>query len=106
MHARKPRHEWQAIIRAFERSGQTHEAFCATRGLNVGSFRGWLYGFRRESPGAVELVPVDVVRHSATIDGAGRGGPIVIFAGDVELRVTSGTDPTYVARLVGELRRC
>jgi hypothetical protein len=31
---------------------------------------------------------------------------IVVVVGGVEIRVPAGTDPAYLARLVGELRGC
>src|SRR5258708_4826252 len=105
MHARKTRGEWRTIVRAFERSGQTHETFCAARALNVGSFRGWLYRLRRDAAPGVELVPVEVISRAAAAPVIDGGAPIVVLVGDFELRVTPGTDPTYVARLVGEMRR-
>lgn len=113
MHARKNREEWQAIIRAFERSGQTHEAFCAERRLNVGSFRTWLYKNRREASAEVRLVPVELSGRHASVDvraaapvNAAASTPIVVVVGEVELRVVPGSDPAYVAVLVRELGRC
>jgi hypothetical protein len=40
---RRSREQWVQIVEQFERSGHSHEAFCAQHRLNVGSFRGWLY---------------------------------------------------------------
>jgi len=113
MHARKSRVEWRAIVRAFERSGQTHEAFCADRGVNVGSFRGWLYRIRREPSADVRLVPVDVPGRVSAIDvvrsmplrGA-PSSPVVVVLRDAEVHVALGSDPAYVAALVRELGRC
>jgi hypothetical protein len=111
MHARKRQQEWRGIIRAFEQSGQTHQAFCAGRRLNLGSFRGWLYRIRRETTADVRLVPVEVSGWSAPVDvasaaRANAAAPIVLVVGDVELRITAGSDPAYVAALVRELGRC
>ena len=62
MHARKSRSDWVTLVRAFERSEETHEAFCRERGVKVGSFRAWLYKLRREGGTPdIRMVPVDVV---------------------------------------------
>jgi len=104
MHARRSRSEWQTIVREFERSDESHAAFCGARGLNVGSFRGWLYRLRRDSRAPeVELVAVDVAPSRAPVDAS---APVLVRWADVEICVTPATDATYVARLVAELRRC
>jgi hypothetical protein len=106
MHARKSRGEWSAIIKAFERSGESHEQFCSKRGLAVGSFRYWLYRVRRTGGAAttdVVLLPVEVTTPVA------RYAPsdIVIAIAGVEVRVAIGADVGYVAGLVAEIRaRC
>jgi len=113
VYARKSRDEWRAIIRAFGRSGQTHRAFCARRGLNLGSFRGWLYRLGREASSELRLLPVTMsgggtslrVETAAPSTG-GTPGAIVVMVGEVELRVVPGSDPAYVAVLVRELGRC
>src|SRR5262249_48603712 len=113
MHARRSGAEWRAIVRAFERSEQTHEVFCGDRGLNVGSFRGWLYRTRRETSSTVRLVPVDtpqgVTATPVATSDCGHGAtssPIMVMVRDVEVRVAPGSDPAYVAALVRELGRC
>jgi len=105
MRARRSRNEWSTLITAFERSGQSHDEFCAKRGLNVGSFRGWLYRIRRTSSGdsKVALVPVDV-RFPEPKAG---GGELVIAVQGLDVRVQIGADVGYVAALVAELcSRC
>ena len=106
MHVRKSRSQWSSIIAAFERSGETHLAFCSKRGINVGSFRTWLYRLRLEScpsRGAPMLLPVEVTAPLAVHD---RSDIVVAVAG-VEVRVAVGADIGYVAGLVAELRsRC
>ena len=103
MHARKTRSEWQQIIRAFKRSGVSHAAFCDSRGLNIKSFRGWLYRLRRASApeATIELVPVGVA--TPVIEAP---APLTIGVAGLEVSVAVGTDVAYVAALVGELRRC
>jgi hypothetical protein len=105
MHARKSRSEWSAIVKAFERSGQSHEQFCSKRGLAIGSFRSWLYRLRRTQDAATDVVllPVEVTapvaRHTPS--------DIVIGIAGVEVRVAVGVEVGYVAELVAEIRgRC
>jgi len=108
MRVRKSRSEWSVILRAFERSGQSHEEFCSRRGLKIGTFRSALYRRRKsESVGAeVALVPVEVVDRGAVVPAAGPSVLVVVIAG-VELRIPVGTDVQYVSALVTELRaRC
>jgi hypothetical protein len=107
MHARRSRSEWARIVRAFERSGQSHADFCAERGLRVWSFRSWLYRMRRDRAGSsaadLVLLPVSV----ATPAPVAPPSALVIAVAGVEVRVAVGTDVAYVAGLVAELRsRC
>lgn len=111
MRVRKSRSEWATIIRAFERSGGPHEEFCGKRGLNLGSFRRWLYRLRKteDATPEVALVPVtlaQVPREPGEL--AGRPAmEVVVAVADVQVRVVPGTDIAYVASLVAELRgRC
>ena len=63
---RRSREQWAQIVEQFERSGQSHDAFCAQQRLNVGSFRGWLYRLRsgaaqgKVARSATRLLPVRV----------------------------------------------
>lgn len=105
MHARKSRSEWSAIVKAFERSGESHEQFCSKRGLALGSFRSWLYRLRRTQEAATDVVllPVEV---AAPVAGDAPSEIVIAIAG-VEVRVTIGADVGYVAALVAEIRgRC
>ena len=90
MAARRSRSEWARIIKAYKRSGWSHDEFCAEQGLNVGSFRGWLYRVRRASSASSEvaLIPVDV-----TVTKSGPvASEIVLAVHGVEIRVGIGTD--------------
>lgn len=107
MQARKSRSQWAGIIKSFERMGGSHEQFCSARGLNLGTFRAWLYRLRRtsEAPASVALVPVEVVSPGAM--GAPAPSDILVAVAGVELRIALGADIRYVAQLVAELRaRC
>jgi len=107
---RRSRGEWSDIVAEFERSSETHERFCDRRGLNVGSFRGWLYRLRSGRVAAKvarsatpRLLPV-----RARPDGVFPEAAFVeVAAGGVLLRVPVGADVVYVSELVTELRaRC
>jgi hypothetical protein len=105
MHARKSRAEWTAIIEAYERTGGAHAAFCASRGLKLASFRGWLYRLRRATAttGAITLLPVAVTSAPA----ASPPADLVVVVAGVEVRVPVGADVGYVAAVVTGLRsRC
>lgn len=108
MHARRSRSEWSAIIKAFKKAGGSHEDFCKERGLNLGSFRGWLYRLQKAAP-EVALVPVAVTSatSSPSHEVAEPAAEIVVAVAGVDVRVVPGTDIGYVAALVAELRaRC
>jgi hypothetical protein len=106
---RRSREQWAQIVEQFERSGQSHEAFCAQHRLRVWSFRGWLYRLRRGAQegkvarSATRLLPVHVTSVGATVDEM----VIELSAGDAALRIRGNFGPAYVAELVGLLRaRC
>src|SRR5262245_37196158 len=111
MRARKSRSEWSSIIKAFKKSGGSHEEFCKERGLKLGSFRGWLYRLQKrvEPESEVALVPVAVTgaTSSSTREVTEPGAEIVVAVAGVDVRIVPGTDVAYVAALVAELRaRC
>jgi hypothetical protein len=106
---RRSREQWAQIVEQFERSGQSHDAFCAQQRLNVGSFRGWLYRLRsgaaqgKVARSASRLLPVRV----APIGAAEEETVIEFVVGEAVLRVRGGFGPAYVAELVTLLRsRC
>ena len=106
---RRSRGEWVQIVEQFERSGQSHETFCAQQRLNVGSFRGWLYRLRsgagrgNVARSATRLLPVRVAPAGAVDEET----VIEVAVGDAILRVRGGFGPAYVAELVTLLRdRC
>lgn len=100
MAPRRGRAFWQRLISKFERSDEEQRAFAARHGVNLETFRTWLYklrdeGARRESS-SVRVLPVAVT-------GVGTSG-ISIEVGDLVLRVTEGVDAAYVASIVQALR--
>lgn len=95
MSARKSRREWSTIIRAFERSGESHAAFCVDRDLNIGTFRSWLYSLHRAgNRGAeIQLLPVEVVSASkASPEADETKAEVVVVVAGVDVRVPVGTD--------------
>jgi hypothetical protein len=106
---RRSREQWVEIVEQFERSGQSHDAFCAEHRLKVGAFRGWLYRLRSTSPqgkvarGATRLLPVRV----APSGSAELETVIELAVGEAMMRVRGDFGPAYVAELVTLLRsRC
>lgn len=111
MRTRRSRSEWSSIIRAFKKSGGLHEEFCKERGLNLGSFRGWLYRLQKrvDPEPEVALLPVAVTgaTSSPPREVAEPAEEIVVAVAGVDVRIALGTDVAYVAALVAELRaRC
>jgi hypothetical protein len=104
---RRSREQWAQIVGQFERSGQSHEAFCLQQRLNVGSFRAWLYRLRSGSGqgkvarSATRLLPVRVAPAGASDEET----VIELAVGDALLRIRGGFGPAYVAELVTLLRR-
>jgi hypothetical protein len=106
---RRSRDQWVQIVEEFERSGLSHEAFCAERRLNVGSFRGWLYRLRNDSSrgkvarSATRLLPVRVGPPGAS----GEEDLVEVAIGGILVRLRSSVGAVYVAELVSRLRdRC
>jgi hypothetical protein len=74
---RRSRAEWQQLIGEQADSGLTQSAFCASRGICIGSFRNWRHRLAAEAPpdSWVEL---------GTVAGHGAGG------WDIELELGEG----------------
>lgn len=96
--ARRSRAEWEDIVWKFERTGLSHDAFCEAEGLNVGTFRTWLYKLRHEG-GQPEPSFVEVVA------GERASGPdaCVVRFGQAEARFAHVPDAGYVASLLHAL---
>lgn len=82
----------------FERTGLSHDAFCEAEGLNVGTFRTWLYKLRQEG-GQREPSFVEVVGGEHT---SGQEACVVRF-GQAEARFAHAPEPGYVATLLHAL---
>jgi transposase-like protein len=91
---------WRETLAAWEKSGQSIRAFCASRGLSKPSFYAWRRTLRerdRRRPAARRgptLVPLRVV--------PGAVLEVVLPAG-VVVRVPAGADAAAVATLVAAL---
>jgi hypothetical protein len=103
MGTRRAREQWVALVSDFERSQQTPERFCASRGIRATRLAWWRWRLRApalvETTGEVQMVPVDVVRVAPA-----SGPDITIVVSGVEVRVAVGADAGYVATLVAHLR--
>jgi hypothetical protein len=106
MGAHRTREQWLTLVVAFERSGQSAAAFCASRGLTLSTFR-WRYSQLRR--GAASAAKPDGMRLLAVEVAGARptGAPVVIAFSGIEVRAEVGADVGYVAALVAGLRsRC
>jgi hypothetical protein len=89
---------WSKRVVAFERSGLSRRAWCAARGLSVGSLDAWRYRLRREASGG--LVPV-------VVTGAPQepASTIEVSCGAVVVRLPASVDAAWLAALVRGLGR-
>ena len=103
----KPHHRghayWSTLVAEFESAPCPHADFCRPRGLNIGTFRFWLYKLRDEaeeaksSPGFVELV---VGGRQST-----KSSTCSLVVGKVELRFEALPSPEYLAELLRNVAR-
>ena len=106
---------WTQMIQEYEsrEQEQTHWGFCEEHGLELGTFRSWLYRLRGEWRAAGEelaLVPVEItdIDHGAVAvaDSAGEASPVdAAFPGGMVVRFQTGTDPAYMAELLSSVSR-
>ena len=93
----KGRAEWARVVASFEKTGLTQAEFCAMRGLNVGTFRSWVYRLRNEQgrkegrPRLVELVAAP----ERTEDSA-----CVVRVGATEVRFAARPEVEYLGALL------
>jgi hypothetical protein len=104
---RRAREIWVQVIRQFERSGSTQEAYAKERGIPLSTLQWWIYRLRREEKESSPLLPVRVISSAAL--PARRpdddGTAIEVELGDtVRLRFPTGTAPGEIAELVAALR--
>jgi hypothetical protein len=106
MRKRAGREFWTKVIDEFEEApGETHAEFAARQGVEKTTFQRWLYLLRSEravrpAAPAVRMLPVEVAV------GPNEQVVLVELGSGLGVRVTTGTDPSYVAALVAALRPC
>lgn len=103
MEPRKSRSEWTRLVAAYERHGGDQRAFVESHGVNLESFRSWLYRLRRERTAeSPRLLPVHIT------PGPAGGAFIEVGVAGVVLRVPLDVSPELAARWVVclEQRRC
>ena len=102
MSVRQGREYWERVVAELEGSSLSHVEFARQHRVHVGSLRGWLYRLRRErlSASVPRMLPVRV----ETPPPASGPGVVEIHVLGVVVRVPVGTEPSYVAELVGRLR--
>ena len=108
---RRARDIWVQIIRQYEKSELSQEAFAEERNIPVGTLRSWIYRLRRESDEATSILPVRVISSPALAarqPGEESAPAIEVALGDsVRLRFPPSTAPSVIAELVALLRdRC
>jgi len=106
---------WTRVIQEHESRGQeqTHWDFCEEWGLNLPTFRSWLYRLRGEWEAAGEdlaLVPVEVTGSDSADVGIANStvefSPVdAAFPGGMVVRFQAGTDPGYMAELLSSVSR-
>ena len=91
------------MVSDFERSQQTADRFCASRGIAAARLKWWRWRLGAtalvERTDEVQMVPVDVVHVAPALAAC-----ITIAVSGVEVRVEVGAEPGYVATLVAHLR--
>lgn len=106
---RRAREIWVQIVRQFEQSGLTQEAYADERGIPVATLRSWIYRLRREAHDEAPLLPVRVVASTAPLarQSGDEAVGLEVDLGDVRLRFARGASAAEVAELVALLRvRC
>ena len=92
---------WAPLIAQFEAAPERHEAFALARGLNVDTFRRWLYRLRHErmkSAGGFEVVrvPPTAPRSRAAC---------IVEVGSARVVFEEAPEPEYLARLLSATGR-
>jgi len=107
---RRAREIWIQIIRQFERSGKTQEAYAKERGIPLSTLQWWIYRQRREEQESTPLLPVRVIASTALSarrpddDGAAIEAEL---PDGVRLRFPSSMSASVIAEVVALLRtRC
>lgn len=101
---RRSRLRWKKLVGKFETSGLSHDDFCVRHGVNVGTFRSWLYRLRKEREDAgreeVALEFVEVCGAPAAVELVLR-----VRLGDAVLEFEQPPAAGWLAELLNETRR-
>lgn len=107
--------EWRSLVREWERSGKTREAFAESRGLVVGTLGWWIGKIRRldrlsarpsDASTSSAFLPVKVVSRLEPVSVATveeHHVEIVLASGE-HVRVPVGVDAAWVGQLVVAVR--
>ena len=102
---RRAREIWVQIVRQFEQSGLTQEAYADERGIPVATLRSWIYRLRREEHAVPPLLPVRVIPSTPPSAGQPEAASIEVELGEsIRLRFPSCTAPAVIAEIVLRLR--
>ena len=105
MRRRFTREERTAILDKFAQSGMTQQAFASSEGLNLGTFRGWLYRSRNQDKveHAEDLRFVEL-KLPLPLSSPGR---VTLLIGDaLRLELNELPPVDYLFSLVEALDRC
>lgn len=100
-------HNWNALMKEWERSGETQEAFCRRKGIKFITFRNRRYELMRDAkqtnlPG--QLLPVRIAE--ATVASPVSEPDLFLqFPGGACLRFVVGTSVDYLSRLTVAMGR-
>ena len=111
---------WTQVVEEFERGSESQEQFTARRGMNIGTFRTWLYRLRKERGASTPPSP-PVKKRRRSRAKAVRVLPVTVGSVSqlpdeaVEIALPSGTvvrfpprvEPKYIGELLAVLTtRC
>ena len=94
---RRGREFWAGVVAEYEGSGQSHDGFCLSRGLEVGTFRRWLYRLRRKGSGRRKG---PVLQFLPLVPSSTSSGPVGVRVGEVELSFGELPAASYLAELL------
>lgn len=96
---RRTRDQWRELVEEYEGAGLTQEEFARSYGVKLGTFRTWLYRFRR-----ARVSPP--VRFAEVMVPGGSEDDVrfrLELPGDVVLVLGSAPEPRWLAELIAEL---
>ena len=108
---RRARRIWVELIKQYERSGLSTEAFAEKRGIPITTLRWWIWRLRREqAEESTPLLPVRVIASTAptarqSSDESAVAEVEVALADGLRLRF-AGASSELIVEVVSRLRRC